>query len=54
MTVCDICERKDFGLIDIRIGTGVFSRNYVICTKCRTKLKKYIKFEHARQKGAKQ
>ena len=54
MTVCDICEKEDFGLTDMRIGTGFFSKNYVICMKCRRKLKKYIKFEQARQKGAKQ
>ena len=54
MTVCDICEKKDLGLTEMQIGTGFFSENYVICMNCRRKLKKYIKFEHARQKGAKQ
>lgn len=54
MTVCDICEKKDSALFDMRIGTGLIDENYVICMKCRRKLKKYIKFEQARQKGAKQ
>ena len=54
MTICDICEKKDCGLSDMQIGTGLIAEHYVICMKCRRKLKKYIKFEHARQKGAKQ
>lgn len=54
MTVCDICEKEDFKFTEIQIGGALDGYSYVLCKDCTKKLKKYIKFEHARQKGAKQ
>lgn len=54
MTVCDICEKEDIKFTKIQIGGALDGYSYVLCKDCTKKLKKYIKFEHARQKGAKQ
>ena len=56
MTVCDICEKEDFKFTKIQIGRTIDfdGASYELCKDCTKKLKKYIKFEHARQKGAKQ
>ena len=56
MTVCDMCEKEDKKITKIQIGRTIDfdGVSYVLCKDCTKKLKKYIKFEHARQKGAKQ
>ena len=56
MTVCDICKKEDIKFTKIQIGRTIDfdGVSYVLCKDCTKKLKKYIKFEHARQKGAKQ
>ena len=56
MTVCDICKKEDIKFTKIQIGATIDfnSVSYALCKDCTKKLKKYIKFEQARQKGAKQ
>lgn len=54
MTVCDICKKEDIKFTKIQIGGALDGYSYVLCKDCTKKLKKYIKFEHSRQKGAKQ
>ena len=48
MRVCDICkENKPNSKININQALH-YPANYELCTNCATKLKKYIKFEQAR------
>ncbi len=57
MRVCDICGVKLKGDISLSIYSNTFlvtSSKYEVCASCAKKLKKYIRFEQSRQKGAKQ
>lgn len=49
MIVCDMCGKKiSLNSITMTIKSLLISEDYELCSNCANKIKRYIKFEHAR------
>lgn len=50
MKVCDMCRKKIIHSCKVSVSQPPFNYGCELCGKCACKIRKYIKFEHAKHK----